>query len=952
MILDRLNPFKKSLPTDSTKRRQVIAELAADDPALLDLAASDPDAGIRAAIVARLNDLAAVSKLAIEDSDEGVKQVSRNRLASLIAQGTTPPAEDRETDLAMREAMLDALDDELLGQVLALTEETVLKEGAITRLGEAGLMEVILGDGPLVLRQSLLDRIENRSALEKLNRALRNKDKRLSRQVQTKLDAIRAVEARQEALEDLCRRIELLSQDSNISPQDTRLHALELAWADQANLATPADTLKARFEKARSSILNRQHETLAERLERLGFCGLLEDLLKQLDPIVELTPTMDELINTTLDEIAKHADEIEARAETQRIERLKSQIDEKRKALTRDRDRASKWRNLVHQAELLLRQPVPRDRDLQKLQQSAQQAEKPSESLATPLVTRFEQLMAEIHQRSQNAQSRRESLAAAFDEKLKQLEAILTEGDIQQATELEEKLRQEFKEGALHKEDKTKFNERLLECRAKLNELRGWRKWGTQQAREHLCEAAETLIESAETPIEIANRIKQLRQEWKAIDHKEGAASKPLWDRFNQAAEKAYEPCTAYFAELQRLRQQITEKCAALCEQLEVINQETDWNQPQWRDIDKTRRDLVNQWMSLTKKPDDEARPMVPGSLIKRYRSALSALDERLKAERIRDFQRRQQLVEQAKSLVEQDGNTIDEVKRLQSEWVPTVRSRRDAEQKLWEDFKAACDAVFNKRQAQRDEVDKEFRDNLVTRQRLCEELETLANSDLATFLQSRNRVKEIEAAWGSSGKVPRNDIVTIEKRYKNALANLEKRRKYADQEKREQQLQSLQKRAELCEQLEARLGESEHDLTLEAVHQQWVDLPTERSPAQAILDKRYATVVNALKGDAKTLQQLQQQLSKGVEEAQKLCLRMEILAGIDSPPEFAQARMKFQVERLNSSLKSRSNKTPSEEAFEVQQSWYGVPLPTGGEAECLKARFNKALNAYQQRKP
>ena len=48
-------------------------------------------------------------------------------------------------------------------------------------------------------------------------------------------------------------------------------------------------------------------------------------------------------------------------------------------------------------------------------------------------------------------------------------------------------------------------------------------------------------------------------------------------------------------------------------------------------------------------------------------------------------------------------GRAIDETKRLQRDWHTTVPARQKDENRLWQRFRAACDAVFARRQAQQE---------------------------------------------------------------------------------------------------------------------------------------------------------------------------------------------------------------------------------------------------------
>ena len=55
----------------------------------------------------------------------------------------------------------------------------------------------------------------------------------------------------------------------------------------------------------------------------------------------------------------------------------------------------------------------------------------------------------------------------------------------------------------------------------------------------------------------LAVEVKNLRNEWSALDQQHGGVPKALWERFDGACEKAYAPAARYFAEQAALQKQV-----------------------------------------------------------------------------------------------------------------------------------------------------------------------------------------------------------------------------------------------------------------------------------------------------------------------------------------------------------------------------------------------------------
>ena len=163
--------------------------------------------------------------------------------------------------------------------------------------------------------------------------------------------------------------------------------------------------------------------------------------------------------------------------------------------------------------------------------------------------------------------------------------------------------------------------------------------------------------------------------------------------------------------------------------------------------------------------------------------------------------------------------------------------------------------------------------------------------------------------------------------------------------------LQGLRARSRLCECLEAEVLES----TLEAESQQalveetrqaWQALEALDAGAEKILRERLDLASRALGGDEQVRQTLLDGVAKNLDQRLELCLQMEIAAGIDSPAEFAGARMQFQVSRLADAMhhKIEEPRARQDPLRDLQIAWYQAgPVPREAQGR-LEARFGHAI--------
>jgi hypothetical protein len=135
----------------------------------------------------------------------------------------------------------------------------------------------------------------------------------------------------------------------------------------------------------------------------------------------------------------------------------------------------------------------------------------------------------------------------------------------------------------------------------------------------------------------------------------------------------------------------------------------------------------------------------------------------------------------------------------------------------------------------------------------------------------------------------------------------------------------------------------------VEETAQAWQELAPLDDACEAALRERFELAGRALAGDAQARQTIESRVEKNLGQCLELCLQMEIEAGIESPPGFADARMQLQVSRLEDALKHRQEDAAGDRLRALQMAWYQAgPVPEA-EKPGLEARFARALGAIQR---
>lgn len=952
MILSRfLKP--KWQHADPEARKRASRELDQNDPTLSELARQDPDPDVRRAALGRLVDLDLLHDIARADADASVRSAAQDRQRFLL----TGKAPDSPPLASRLERLRHSPDTGLAEFLLRQAAEPELRLAALEWIdSEAALATIAMQDANPELRLAALERVHDSGLLDQIVRQSRNRDKRLHRRARERLDALVAAQARATHLERLCAEMEHLLWDGESGPNAGRFPKLEQEWRHQEAAAPTA--LRERYAQARARYLTERQASAGRRTQRLELIASLETLLERLQGETEPSAEFNAAIQYATREAPAAWNQLgppqdaESRRLELRFRQLVQDIHEQERILHRNHVRAERLREVLRQAEALLQQPSEvRDSDLRHLRQRWEGLERPeSRDLTSDLQGRFDGLLDKLRARLQRQIQQRDQEWQELQELVHQLETALENGELQQATDLREQTRHRLKHNiGLSRAQMALIEERLQGCAARIGELCDWRRWGAHQAREQLCATAEGLIGLDADPTDLAQRIQQTRATWKALDHHEGAAPKALWKRFNNACERAYQPCQAHFEAQNRERRQNFEKKQALCAQLEQFEAATDWQQIDWREADRLRRRAQEQWYKLGPVNRSDRK-----NLDRRFQHILQRLDARLDAERDREVQRRQRLIQRIQSLADSPDlrAAIEAAKHAQAEWHPTVQATPRQEQALWKEFRAACDAVFARRQLEQQAADTERQANLARKRDLCAEIEALCAIDQEQLAQARARLQAAQHEWETTGPIPKTEQRALDQRFETAIRQFSRHERFLRQTSSRETFQRLYERSRWCARLEALLAAAPVEAdTLDQARETWQTLPALPAALLEPIQQRFDTVVQALTGLPEQARDLLIRLEQNLQRKRIWCVCMEIVAGVESPPEFAQLRMEYQVARLSASLAGAAARVDSlYDPRLLQEQWCLTgALPAEAAAE-LDARFLHALRTWQQR--
>src|SRR5690554_7606491 len=250
----------------------------------------------------------------------------------------------------------------------------------------------------------------------------------------------------------------------------------------------------------------------------------------------------------------------------------------------------------------------------------------------------------------------------------------------------------------------------------------------------------EELIDADIAPAILAEKVQALQEEWKELSVAGAGDDRELWQSFNAAADKAFEPCKAYFAEQAKLRESHVELRHKLINELASYELGMDWQQADWKIVQKTldtARETFRTYGPVERTLHKETQD--------RFNEICDRIYGHLKDEYERNLATKADIVEQAQQLVTTEDlqGIVNKVKALQNQWKDVGVTPRGPDQKLWRDFREACDAIFARLDSQREERKSELSEIISRSEEHTSELQSRPHLVCRLLLEKKKKKRK-----------------------------------------------------------------------------------------------------------------------------------------------------------------------------------------------------------------
>ncbi len=789
MIFSKFFKKKNHLSEKVSDRIVAVAELdpkiSENKSILHELAFNDGDDKVRRAALEKLNDFSLYWQAFKKDSSEAIKKLSEKAIIeNLVGQ------KDSNIDATLKRKFIEQCNKtQLLEKVVFKLDDQALIESTLIKLDKESLfLQAIQNSSlPETLKSNLLKQVDDVAQLKKLSKKLTGD---LLSEVEDKLDLIKQQQEKPAKLEKQLRlllaQFNALKDKSDVEQVEAKINEIEQQW-QQVDLTLLTESiqqeLKEKYYNISASVQRilapKKQEWLANKAEQelsaeqvKNFELLTEQLTalesKITQSIVDGIELKQEQITQEINALEKQANELAVTKENKaivltRAESLfnranqlpviKQGID-KAKALTEQLAQLAKPTDMVS-----LNQVNPEFKEIKTAwkQNLAQVDIAMPKSISTSyaeLIEQWQELVSELEkeQRQLFNQTRR---------KMSELENLINFGKFHSAFGLFKKLG--FWMAELNDYQKSQLERKWQSLEEQVNNLHELERSFSNPKKQELLAQIQKLAQSPLLdPTEQAHRVRMLRSNWQSLGHADDEQEKALNEEFDQYCEAAFAPCREHYKELEDERQSNYDSKLLIIEQLETIAQNLiNAEVKDWRSVESLFVKLNKLWRE-TGLVDREKVEQVNN----RYHAAIKPIKKAIADQHSHNEGQKRALIEQAKQIADDDTSISDKseaLKQLQTKWRNVGFAGNRVDQKLWTEFRAVNNPVFeqrdNSKKAEQEQAKQQFNQWLEQLEQVKQEVEQVSELSVLKTLS-----EQADTVFSKVKGLARNDFDKLKK--------------------------------------------------------------------------------------------------------------------------------------------------------------------------------------------
>ena len=289
------------------------------------------------------------------------------------------------------------------------------------------------------------------------------------------------------------------------------------------------------------------------------------------------------------------------------------------------------------------------------------------------------------------------------------------------------------------------------------------------EAKLELCEKAERLA-SAERMKDSILELNELHSEFRHVGPVPKEDQESVWQRFKAASDGLYARRDAYVSQLQHALQKNLQEKLTLVEELAVFAAFQSDRIKEWNLKTQEILQLQKKWEAVGAVPRSKSKEINKKfwTSFKSFFNNKNSFFKKLDEERDKNFQRKTEIIKKAQELQGSSDwdRTANELKELQRQWNEVGPVPEKLREKVFQEFKQACDHFFAHRREQFEKADREQEVNFHEKEMICAELERLTIEKTGSLSQ----LTELQNRFSTLGFVPKKSVTAIKVRFNEVV--------------------------------------------------------------------------------------------------------------------------------------------------------------------------------------
>ena len=279
------------------------------------------------------------------------------------------------------------------------------------------------------------------------------------------------------------------------------------------------------------------------------------------------------------------------------------------------------------------------------------------------------------------------------------------------------------------------------------------------EKRLHIIERAKEL-EKEPAVQKALNELQYLHKLWK--EEAEPVAEEfreKTWEEFKELSNKIHERKSELSAQIDHQQQDNLEKKNKIIEEIiKISNPEKEPNHNYWQNAIKKIEDLRTEFLKLGSVPRKESNQNWNDFKVnlRNFNTKKNEFYKGLKNNQQTNLEEKLKLIQTAKdnSLSEDWEITVPLFKKLQEDWKKIGHVPRSMTNKVWDEFREACNTFFNNYREKNNAVSDNWKENFKNKKQLLDQLKEITDQE-----GSIEKIEAIKTSWNNIGKVPREKI-------------------------------------------------------------------------------------------------------------------------------------------------------------------------------------------------